>query len=141
MKNIFLAFFLFLFLPSASFAFSKKEAIYQNGSPLHEWTLKAGHHISWMECATGGNGSKVAKTIKSQPPHTGTLKKTRGVFDELAGAASKGRKPGMYGPKETTNILMKGTPGRGPHTGKMQKLHDIVSKSGKLAQELKKHKK
>ena len=84
---------------------------------------------------------KVAKTIKSQPPHTGTLKKTRGVFDELAGAASKGRKPGMYGPKETTNILMKGTPGRGPHTGKMQKLHDIVSKSGKLAQELKKHKK
>ena len=84
---------------------------------------------------------KVSKTIKSQPPHTGTLKKTRGVFDELAGAASKGRKPGMYGPKETTNILMKGTPGRGPHTGKMQKLHDIVSKSGKLAQELKKHKK
>ena len=84
---------------------------------------------------------KVSKTIKSQPPHTGTLKKTRGVFDELAGAASVGRKPGMYGPKETTNILMKGTPGRGPHTGKMQKLHDIVSKSGKLAQELKKHKK
>ena len=66
MKNIFLAFFLFLFLPSASFAFSKKEAIYQDGSELHEWTLKAGHHISWMECATGGNGSKVAKTIKQE---------------------------------------------------------------------------
>ena len=76
---------------------------------------------------------KVSKTIKSQPPHTGTLKKTRGVFDELAGAASVGRRPGMYGPKEVTNILMKGSKGK--------KLHDIVSGSGKLAQEAKKLKK
>ena len=33
---------------------------------------------------------KVSKTIKSQPPHTGTLKTTRAKFDEMAGAASKG---------------------------------------------------
>ena len=76
---------------------------------------------------------KVSKTIKSQPPHTGTLKKTRKVFDELAGAASVGRRPGMYGPRETTNILMKGSKGK--------KIHDIVSTSGKLAQEAKKLKK
>ena len=55
------------------------------------------------------------------------------MFDELAGAASVGRRPGMYGPKEVTNILMKGSKGK--------KLHDIVSVSGKLAQEAKKLKK
>ena len=33
------------------------------------------------------------------------LKETRKVVDELAGAASVGRRPGMYGPKEVTNIL------------------------------------
>ena len=76
---------------------------------------------------------KVSKTIKSKPPHTGTLKETRKVVDELAGAASVGRRPGMYGPKEVTNILMKGSKGK--------KLHDIVSVSGKLAQEAKKLKK
>ena len=84
---------------------------------------------------------KVSKTIKSQPPHTGTLKQTREVFDELAGAASKGRDVGAYGPKETTNILMKGVPGKGPSAGKMQKVHDVVSTTGKLAQDLKKLKK
>ena len=51
------------------------------------------------------------------------------------------KKPKKMEDKETTAMLMKGGPGKGPHTGKMQKLHDIVSKSGKLAQELKKHKK
>ena len=76
---------------------------------------------------------KVSKTIKSKPPHTGTLKETRKVVDELAGAASVGRRPGMYGPKEVTNILMKGSKGK--------KMHDIVSTSGKLAQEAKKLKK
>ena len=76
---------------------------------------------------------KVSKTIKSQPPHTGTLKQTREVFDELAGAASKGRDVGRYGPTEVTNILMKGSKGK--------KIHDIVSTSGKLAQEAKKLKK
>jgi len=81
---------------------------------------------------------KVAKTIKSQPPHTGTLKKTRKAFDELAGAASKGRDVGRYGPTETTNLLMRGVPGKGPHAGKMRKLHDIVTETGKIEQKSKK---
>ena len=46
----------------------------------------------------------------------------------------------MYGPRETTNILMKGTPGKGSSAGKNVKLHDIVSTTGKLAQEIKKAK-
>ena len=71
---------------------------------------------------------KVSKTIKSQPPHTGTLKKTRAKFDEMAGSASKGR--ALHGKEWTTKTLMKQ-----PH-GK--KLHDIVSKSGKIEQKLKK---
>ena len=71
---------------------------------------------------------KVAKTIKSQPPHTGTLKKTRAVFEDLAGAASKGRS--RHGKEWVTETLMK------PPHGK--KLHDIVSKSGKIEQKLKK---
>ena len=74
---------------------------------------------------------KVAKTIKSQPPHTGTLKKTRARFDELAGAASKGRS--LHGKEWTTETLMKQ-----PH-GK--KLHDLVTKTGKIEQTLKKIKK
>ena len=82
---------------------------------------------------------KVSKTIKSQPPHTGTLKTTRAKFDEMAGAASKGR--ALHGKEWTTETLMKGTPGKGSSAGKDVKLHDIVSKTGKLAQELKKHKK
>ena len=53
---------------------------------------------------------KVAKTIKGKPPHTGTLKKTRSVFDELSGAASKGRS--LHGKEWTTKTLMKGTPGK-----------------------------
>ena len=71
---------------------------------------------------------KVAKTIKSQQPHTGTLKKTRAVFEDLAGAASKGRS--RHGKEWVTETLMK------PPHGK--KLHDIVSKSGKIEQKLKK---
>ena len=78
---------------------------------------------------------KVAKTIKSQPPHTGTLKKTRAVFDDLAGAASKGRS--LHGKEWTTETLMKGSTGK---TGKQIKLHDIVSKTGKLEQTIKKGK-
>ena len=70
---------------------------------------------------------KVSKTIKSQPPHTGTLKKTRAVFDDLSEAASKGRS--LHGKEWTTKTLMKGSKG--------QKLHDIVSKTGKLQQKFK----
>ena len=81
---------------------------------------------------------KVSGTIKSQSPHTGTLKKTREVFDELAGAASKGRS--LHGKEWTTKTLMKGTAGKGPSTGKNVKLHDIVSKTGKLEQDIKKGK-
>ena len=73
---------------------------------------------------------KVAKTIKSQPPHTGTLKPTRAAFEDLAGAASKGRS--LHGKEATTGILMKGSKGI--------KIHDIVSKTGKLAQDIKKGK-
>ena len=82
---------------------------------------------------------KVSKTIKSQPPHTGTLKKTRAVFEDLAGSASKGRS--LHGKEWTTKTLMKGTPGKGSSAGKNVKLHDIVSTTGKLAQEVKKLKK
>ena len=71
---------------------------------------------------------KVAKTIKSQPPHTGTLKKTRAVFEDLAGAASKGRS--LHGKEWTTETLMKGSKG--------QKLHDLVTKTGKIEQKIKK---
>ena len=81
---------------------------------------------------------KVSKTIKSQPPHTGTLKKTRAVFEDLAGSASKGRS--LHGKEKTTELLMKGVGGVGPHKGKMQKLHDIVGRSGKLVQDIKKGK-
>ena len=81
---------------------------------------------------------KVAKTIKGKPPHTGTLKKTRSVFDELSGAASKGRS--LHGKEWTTKTLMKGTPGKGSSAGRDVKLHDIVSTTGKLAQEIKKAK-
>ena len=69
----------------------------------------------------------ISKTIKSQPPHTGTLKKTRAVFDDLSEAASKGRS--LHGKEWTTKTLMKGSKG--------QKLHDIVSKTGKLQQKFK----
>ena len=65
---------------------------------------------------------KVSKTIKSRPPHTGTLKKTRAVFEDLAGSASKGRS--LHGKEWTTETLMKGSKG--------QKLHDLVTKTGKL---------
>ena len=71
---------------------------------------------------------KVAKTIKSQPPHTGTLKQTRAKFDEIAESASKGRS--LHGKEWTTETLMKQ-----PH-GK--KLHELVSKTGELQQKVKK---
>jgi len=76
---------------------------------------------------------KVSGTIKSQPPHTGTLKKTRAVFDDLAGAASRGRS--LHGKEWTTETLMKGSKGK---TGKKIKVHDIVSKTGKLEQKIEK---
>ena len=71
---------------------------------------------------------KVSKTIKSQPPHTGTLKVTRKSFDEMAGSASKGRS--LHGKEWTTKTLMKQ-----PHG---TKLHGIVSKGGELRQKVKK---
>jgi len=71
---------------------------------------------------------KVSKTIKSQPPHTGTLKSTRAKFDEMAGSASKGRS--LHGKEWTTETLMKGSKG--------QKLHDLVTKTGKIEQKIKK---
>ncbi len=71
---------------------------------------------------------KVSKTIKSQPPHTGTLKPTRAKFDEMAGSASKGRS--LHGKEWTTETLMKGSKGK--------KLHDLVTKSGKIEQKIKK---
>jgi len=71
---------------------------------------------------------KVSKTIKSQPPHTGTLKQTRAKFDEMAGSASKGRS--LHGKEWTTETLMKGSKG--------QKLHDLVTKTGKIEQKIKK---
>ena len=81
---------------------------------------------------------KVAKTIKGKPPHTGTLKQTRAKFDEIAESASKGRS--LHGKEWTTKTLMKGTPGKGSSAGRDVKLHDIVSTTGKLAQEIKKAK-
>ena len=71
---------------------------------------------------------KVSKTIKSQPPHTGTLKVARKAFDEMAESASKGR--ALHGKEWTTKTLMKQ-----PH-GK--KLHDLVTKTGELHQKIKK---
>ena len=71
---------------------------------------------------------KVSKTIKSQPPHTGTLKLTRAKFDEMAGSASKGRS--LHGKEWTTETLMKQPQGK--------KLHDLVTKSGKIEQKIKK---
>ena len=73
---------------------------------------------------------KVSKTIKSQPPHTGTLKVTRKSFDEMAEAASKGRS--LHGKEWTTKTLMKGSKG--------QKLHDLVTRSDELQQKVKKFK-
>ena len=71
---------------------------------------------------------KVSKTIKSQPPHTGTLKATRKSFDEMAGSASKGK--ALHGKEWTTKTLMEQ-----PH-GK--KLHELVTKGGELRQKIKK---
>ena len=66
MRHVLLILFLFLFLSSTSFAISKKEAIYQEGDVLHEWTTEAGYHLAWMECASGGFGERDVREIKNQ---------------------------------------------------------------------------
>ena len=74
---------------------------------------------------------KVSKTIKSQPPHTGTLKKTRAVFDDLSEAASKGRS--LHGKEWTTKTLMKGS----KIYDRYEKLQKILDKRAKNVKETK----
>jgi len=62
-KYLILIFLLFSSV-NYSYATSKKEALYQNGKPLHDWSLSAGEWVAWMKSCQGNGG--FAKTIRDE---------------------------------------------------------------------------
>lgn len=67
MKHIIFIFLLFSFLFSSfsyTYAISKKEALYQNGKPLHDWSASAGEWVAWMKSCQGNGG--FAKNIREE---------------------------------------------------------------------------
>ena len=67
MKFIFTILFAFTIFYSFNLAaLSKKEALYQTGKPLEEWSKDAGFNSGWISSCTGGNGSKIANDIRKK---------------------------------------------------------------------------
>ena len=67
MKNISIKFLIVIMIflySNLSFAMSKKEALYQDGKELHEWSQIAGKWVAWMKSCMG-NG-KFAQQIKEE---------------------------------------------------------------------------
>lgn len=67
MRYLIFIFLLFSFLFSSTnntYAISKKESLYQNGKPLHDWSVSAGNWVAWMKSCQGNGG--FAKTIREE---------------------------------------------------------------------------
>ena len=67
MKYTFTIFFAFTIFYSFNLAaLSKKEALYQTGKPLEEWSESAGFNSGWISSCTGGKGGKIATDVRKK---------------------------------------------------------------------------